>query len=88
MGLPRSVVISSEADGLAPQARNLIHLRFARTLILNPQQLRDCGPKSRSTQKHFAYSAGGHEENAEVNASRIIPKRGLAKPKEGALKFA
>ena len=51
----------------------------------------NCGtidPKSRRTQNHFACTACGHEENADVNASRVIAQRGLAKLRERALKFA
>ena len=50
-----------------------------------------CGtidPKSRRTQNHFACTACGHEENADINASRVIAQRGLAKLRERTLKFA
>ena len=50
-----------------------------------------CGtadPKSRRTQAHFACTACGHEENADINASRVIAQRGLAKLRQRALKFA
>ena len=50
-----------------------------------------CGsvdPKSRRTQAHFACTACGNEENADINASRVIAQRGLAKLKERALKYA
>ena len=50
-----------------------------------------CGtvdPKSRRTQNHFACTACDQEENADVNASRVIAQRGLAKLRERTLKFA
>ena len=50
-----------------------------------------CGtvdPRSRRTQEHFDCTACGHEENADINASRVIAQRGLAKLRERALKFA
>ena len=55
------------------------------------QTCSNCGsvdPKSRRTQNHFACTACGHEENADINASRVIAQRGLAKLRERALKFA
>ena len=45
-------------------------------------------PESRRNQNRFACTACGHEENADVNASRVIAQRGLAKLGERALKFA
>ena len=50
-----------------------------------------CGtvdPKSRTTQDHFACTACDHQENADINASRVIAQRGLAKLRERALKYA
>ena len=55
------------------------------------QTCSNCGsvdPKSRRTQNHFACTACGHEENADINASRVIAQRGLAKLRERTLKFA
>ena len=55
------------------------------------QTCSNCGtvdPKSRRTQEHFACTACGHEENADINASRVIAQRGLAKLRQRALKFA
>ena len=50
-----------------------------------------CGtvdPKSRTTQRHFECTACGHQENADINASRVIAQRGLAKLRDRALKYA
>ena len=55
------------------------------------QTCSNCGivdPKSRRTQNHFACTTCGHEENADVNASRVIAQRGLAKLRGRALEFA
>ena len=54
------------------------------------QTCSNCGtvdPKSRRTQGHFECTACGHEENADINASRVIAQRGLAELRERALKF-
>ena len=51
----------------------------------------NCGtvdPRSRRTQNHFACTACDHEENADINASRVIAQRGLAKLRERTLKYA
>ena len=50
-----------------------------------------CGtvdPKSRRTQGHFECTACGHDENADINASRVIAQRGLAKLRERTLEYA
>ena len=55
------------------------------------QTCSNCGlvdPKSRRTQDHFACTACDHQENAEINASRVIAQRGLAKLRERTLKSA
>ena len=55
------------------------------------QTCSNCGtldPKSRRDQAHFACTACGLEENADVNASRVIAQRGLEKLKDRALRFA
>ena len=54
------------------------------------QTCSSCGsvhPKSRRTQNHFACTTCGHQENADINASRVIAQRGLAKLRERALKL-
>ena len=51
----------------------------------------NCGtmdPKSRRTRNHFDCTTWGHRENADINASRVIAQRGLAKLRERTLKFA
>ena len=55
------------------------------------QTCSSCGtvdPKSRRIQNHFACTTCGHQENADVNASRVIAQRGLAKLRQRALKYA
>ena len=55
------------------------------------QTYSNCGlvdPKSRTNQNHFACTACRHQENADVNASRVIAQRGLAKLRERSLKLA
>ena len=54
------------------------------------QTCSNCGtldPKSRRDQAHFACTACGLEENADVNASRVIAQRGLTKLRERTLRF-
>ena len=54
------------------------------------QTCSNCGtvdPKSRRDQAHFACTTCGLEENADVNASRVIAQRGLTKLRERTLRF-
>lgn len=92
-GLNRSILQQGWAEiltMLAYKARKA-GIRFISVWPAHSSQTcSNCGsvdPKSRRTQNHFACTACGHEENADVNASRVIAQRGLAKLRESALKF-
>ena len=44
--------------------------------------------QSRKTQEHFACTSCDHQENADVNASKVIAQRGLQELRERQIKFA
>ena len=92
-GLNRSILQQGWAEiltMLAYKARRA-GIRFISVWPAHSSQTcSNCGsvdPKSRRTQGHFACTACGHEENADINASRVIAQRGLAELRERALKF-
>ena len=93
-GLNRSILQQGRAEiltMLAYKAR-MAGIRFIS--VWPARSSRTCSscwnadPKSRRTQNHFACTACDHEENADINASRVIAQRGLAKLRERTLKFA
>ena len=93
-GLNRSILRQGWAEiltMLAYKARKA-GIRFISVWPAHSSQTcSNCGvvdPKSRRTRERFACTACGHEENADINASRVIAQRGLAKLRERALKFA
>ena len=93
-GLNRSILQQGWAEiltMLAYKARKA-GIRFVSVWpARSSQTCSNCGtvdPKSRRTQAHFDCTACGHEENADINASRVIAQRGLAKLRERALRFA
>ena len=93
-GLNRSILQQGWAEiltMLAYKARKA-GIRFISVCpARSSQTCSNCGivdHKSRRTQEHFACIACGHEENADINASRVIAQRGLAKLRERALKSA
>ena len=93
-GLNRSILQQGWAEiltMLAYKARKA-GIRFISVWPAHSSQTcSNCGtvdPKSRRTQGHFACTTCGQEENADINASRVIAQRGLAKLRESALKLA
>ena len=49
---------------------------------------RAMNPKSRRTQEHFACTSCDHQENADVNASKVVAQRGLQELRERQVQFA
>ena len=93
-GLNRSILQQGWAEILtllAYKARKA-GIRFISVWpALSSQTCSICGtvdPKSRRTRNHFAHTACGYQENADINASRVIAQRGLAKLRERTLKSA
>ena len=93
-GLNRSILQQGWAEILAMLAYKArkAGIRFISVWpARSSQTCSNCGsvdPKSRRTQNQFACTACGQEENAGINASRVIAQGGLAKLRERALKFA